>query len=98
MLKSAAIAVVAVLATVSLTGVANAATVTPGTLGPAEQTEITGFADVIKDVQKTGPINAAVDVMRTGLPEPESWALMILGFGGVGALIRRGRRARPIED
>jgi hypothetical protein len=37
-------------------------------------------------------------VMRSGLPEPESWALMILGFGGVGGLIRRGRRARPVVD
>ena len=95
MFKPAAIAVVAAL---SLAGVANAATVTTGSLGPAEPTEITGFADVIKDVQKTGPINAAVDVMRSGLPEPESWGLMILGFGGVGALIRRGRRARPVVD
>ena len=95
MLKAAAIA--AVIA-VSFAGVANAATVTTGSLGPPDQTEITGFGDVIKDVQKTGPINAAVDVMRTGLPEPESWTLMILGFGGVGALIRRGRRARPVID
>lgn len=95
MYKLTAIAFVAAL---SLAGVANAATVTTGSLGPAESTEITGFADVIKDVQKTGPINAAVNVMRTGLPEPESWTLMILGFGGVGGLIRRGRRARPVVD
>jgi hypothetical protein len=95
MLKATAIAFVA---TLSLAGVANAATVTTGSLGPAEATEITGFADVIKDVQKTGPINAAVNVMRTGLPEPESWTLMILGFGGVGGLIRRARRSRPVVD
>jgi hypothetical protein len=95
MFKPTAIAFVAVL---SLAGVANAATVTNGTLGPAEPTEITGFADVIKDVQKTGPINAAVDVMRSGLPEQEIWALIIQGFGGVGGLIRRGRRARPVVD
>jgi hypothetical protein len=29
-----------------------------------------------------------------GVPEPTSWALMILGFGGVGAVVRR-RRAEP---
>jgi hypothetical protein len=27
------------------------------------------------------------------VPEPSAWALMILGFGGVGALMRRQRRA-----
>lgn len=26
-----------------------------------------------------------------GVPEPASWALMLLGFGGVGAAMRRGR-------
>ncbi len=30
------------------------------------------------------------------VPEPESWALMILGFGGIGAMLRaHGRRGRP---
>ena len=27
-----------------------------------------------------------------GVPEPASWALMIVGFGGVGAMVRRNRR------
>ena len=29
-----------------------------------------------------------------GVPEPQSWALMILGFGGAGAMFRRRRRRR----
>jgi hypothetical protein len=29
---------------------------------------------------------------RDGVPEPASWALMILGFGGVGAVLRQRRR------
>ncbi|HZZ69148.1 MAG TPA: PEPxxWA-CTERM sorting domain-containing protein [Phenylobacterium sp.] len=29
-----------------------------------------------------------------GVPEPASWALLITGFGGVGAMLRRGRSAR----
>ena len=29
-----------------------------------------------------------------GVPEPASWALMILGFGGTGAMLRRRRQAR----
>jgi hypothetical protein len=28
-----------------------------------------------------------------GVPEPASWALMLLGFGGVGAMLRRGRQS-----
>lgn len=30
--------------------------------------------------------------IAAGVPEPASWALMILGFGGVGAALRRQRR------
>ena len=30
-----------------------------------------------------------------GVPEPASWALMIGGFGGAGAVLRRRRSARP---
>lgn len=29
----------------------------------------------------------------TGVPEPAAWALMLLGFGGVGAAVRRARKA-----
>lgn len=39
--------------------------------------------------------NGAVGVpMPGGVPEPSSWALMILGFGGAGAMLRR-RSTRP---
>jgi hypothetical protein len=31
------------------------------------------------------------EVVGGGVPEPASWALMIAGFGGVGALVRRRR-------
>lgn len=30
--------------------------------------------------------------LRAGVPEPASWALMIMGFGGIGAAIRNRRR------
>ena len=30
---------------------------------------------------------------RTTVPEPASWALMIMGFGGMGAMMRRRRTA-----
>ena len=31
-----------------------------------------------------------------GVPEPASWAMMIAGFGGVGALVRRRRAGLPL--
>ena len=33
-----------------------------------------------------------VDTLPSGVPEPASWALMILGFGGVGGAVRTSRR------
>jgi hypothetical protein len=38
------------------------------------------------------PVAFLDGVTLTGVPEPAVWALMLLGFGGVGALIRRRRR------
>lgn len=32
----------------------------------------------------------------SGVPEPTTWALMILGFGGIGAMLRRGRSRRVL--
>ena len=32
-------------------------------------------------------------ISMAAIPEPGTWALMILGFGGAGAMLRRGRRA-----
>jgi hypothetical protein len=51
-------------------------------------------ADVITNTGATFDV-AARDAFRDptppGIPEPASWALMIVGFGGVGAMIRRQR-------
>ena len=33
------------------------------------------------------------DLPAAAVPEPGVWSLMILGFGGIGALLRRGRRS-----
>lgn len=43
------------------------------------------------------PVDFSLTVNSSGVPEPATWALMILGFGGIGAALRRvsgGRRAR----
>jgi hypothetical protein len=43
--------------------------------------------------------SAGSDIVVTslagGVPEPAAWALMLAGFGGIGAMIRR-RRAQPL--
>jgi hypothetical protein len=39
-------------------------------------------------------VNGAVlDAPGAGVPEPATWALMILGFGGIGAAVRARRKA-----
>jgi hypothetical protein len=38
-----------------------------------------------------GPLLDNVSLSLAAIPEPSSWTLLILGFGGVGALLRRRR-------
>ena len=40
---------------------------------------------------------AAIDnvAVTAGVPEPATWALMLVGFGGLGAALR-SRRSRPV--
>jgi hypothetical protein len=38
-------------------------------------------------------LNFTVNGSDAGVPEPFAWALMLTGFGGVGLVLRRGRRA-----
>jgi hypothetical protein len=39
-----------------------------------------------------GSVGVPAEIM---VPEPASWTLMILGFGGVGAALRARRKVRP---
>jgi hypothetical protein len=47
------------------------------------------------DITHQGPFNAAFSLTGVGVPEPSSWAMMIVGLGGIGALMRR--RSRPAQ-
>jgi len=47
---------------------------------------------VLDDVSVTGPLAGEViirDPSGGGVPEPGTWALMLLGFGGIGVALRR---------
>ena len=59
----------------------------PGGAGPYAITErYTVTASSINSANST-------IVVRSAVPEPATWAFMILGFGGAGAMIRSRRRA-----
>ena len=49
------------------------------------------------DITHEGPFNASFSLSGTVVPEPSTWALMLVGFAGVGCLSYRSlrRTARP---
>jgi len=51
-----------------------------------QSTDATGYSS------GSSAIGDAIGVVTAAVPEPASWTLMILGFGGVGAVLRHRRR------
>ena len=47
--------------------------------------------NVFTDAFHHGEPGSSVTTFSAGVPEPASWVLMILGFGGLGAMLRRHR-------
>lgn len=43
-----------------------------------------------------GEVRATLNVEPTGVPEPSSWALMLLGFGAIGGVARRRPRTKAL--
>jgi hypothetical protein len=48
--------------------------------------------DLVNTAGATGNLGATLTPGGGGVPEPASWGLMILGFGGLGATLRANRR------
>ena len=44
----------------------------------------------------TGPVGAVATNVQAAIPEPATWLMMIMGFGGIGAMLRRRRRTLAI--
>jgi hypothetical protein len=54
--------------------------------------DVARYDPTSQKVVATGLVGATL--VPGGVPEPASWALMILGFGGVGAVLRRRRQGQ----
>ena len=53
-------------------------------------------AEAPKDPAEAQPVHLVrtpFGAFSSSLPEPASWGLMIIGFGGMGAILRNHRRA-----
>jgi len=65
----------------------------------------TGYADFSNGLRGTGVFEAfgnqgsqfviTAFVPNPGVPEPATWAMLVLGFGVAGSALRRSRRATP---
>jgi len=51
-----------------------------------------GFTDLIIEKKLIAADGGNFSVPDAAVPEPSAWALMLVGFGGLGAMIRRRRR------
>jgi hypothetical protein len=51
---------------------------------------------VLSSSSNSFEVDNAAGTFAGGVPEPATWGLMILGFGGVGAMVRRRRALVPV--
>ena len=60
--------------------------------GVFTQIVITSTSPIKEFKQNSVTLGTVPDTLHP-VPEPASWALMLLGFGGMGLVLRRGRRS-----
>ena len=48
------------------------------------------------DITHQGPFNMAFSLSGVSVPEPGTWAMLIVGFAGAGAMLRRRSRAHAL--
>ena len=56
-------------------------------------TSLFGSAITIASKSVTGTVNYTYTTGRSAVPEPATWAMMLVGFGGIGYAVRRRSRA-----
>ena len=56
---------------------------------------LSNFVDRYQSITGAGRVTSAVGQQTTVrlLPEPTTWAMMLLGFAGIGVAVRRSRNA-----
>lgn len=83
-------------------GASSTAANTPNFTDPFVAQNVTGGARFNHYLQSGGVFShlyqirgtvTDVSIVQAGVPEPATWAMMIVGFGGAGAMLRRRRQA-----
>ena len=63
-------------------------------MNPAFTSDQSATFDMISQTGKYGSTQAKQAFAIAAVPEPSTWAMLILGFGAVGGAVRLGRRRR----
>jgi hypothetical protein len=63
----------------------------------SQTAELTIFTPIIGNPPELGdPVNLRSITITQAVPEPATWAMMLLGFGAVGFAMRRGKPAQAL--